>query len=312
MKLLVFVHGYPPEQNAGAEWMIHEMVKSWIKFGHEVRVLSNYAGTFQGVRVEKLDISPGILMSNFQWADMVVSHLNMANLAYNKCRAMGKKFMFVVHNTHRYHYCNHDKVFVVQNAEWARATLNYSRPTIVVNPPVNYRDWSESNRGEYITLVNYNELKGGATLREIARSMPHRKFMAVRGHYGTMVENMPNNVVKVDNTPDMQSIYDQSRIILMPSDYESWGRVATEAMACGLPVIASPTPGLRENLSYAGTFRLRDNISGWISAINEFDDKSRYLSIRELGYQRVRELDPVPQLERLNDFIHAIESGHIT
>jgi hypothetical protein len=205
MKLLVFVHGYPPEQNAGAEWMIHEMVKSWIKFGHEVRVLSNYAGTFQGVRVEKLDISPGILMSNFQWADMVVSHLNMANLAYNKCRAMGKKFMFVVHNTHRYHYCNHDKVFVVQNAEWARATLNYSRPTI-----------------------------------------------------------------------------------------------------------GSPTPGLRENLSYAGTFRLRDNISGWISAIQEFDDKSRYLSIRELGYQRVRELDPVPQLERLNDFIHAIESGHIT
>jgi glycosyltransferase involved in cell wall biosynthesis len=312
MKILVFVHGYPPEQNAGAEWMVHEIVKYLLKKGHDVRVLSNYEGEFQGVKVGKIDITPGQIAHHFGWADMVMSHLNMANLAYNKCRAIQKKLMFIVHNTHRYHYCNHARVFVVQNAEWARATLNYGRPTITVNPPVNYRDWKQQTNGEYITLVNYNDLKGGNTLREVAKLMPERKFMAVRGHYGNMVEDMPDNVVKVDNTPEMQTIYDQSRLIIMPSDYESWGRVAGEAMACGIPVIASPTPGLRENLSYAGTWCDRTQPAQWVEAIRKFDDENLYISKVTDGLRRIKELDPIPQLERLNDFINAIESGQIT
>ena len=32
----------------------------------------------------------------------------------------------------------------------------------------------------------------------------------------------------------------------MPSDYESWGRTATEAMCSGIPVICSEANGLKK------------------------------------------------------------------
>ena len=38
---------------------------------------------------------------------------------------------------------------------------------------------------------------------------------------------------------------------------------AVEALAHGIPVIAHPTPGLRESLGFAGTYVDRDNIDAW-------------------------------------------------
>ncbi|WP_262928542.1 glycosyltransferase family 4 protein [Streptomyces sp. CBMA152] len=50
-----------------------------------------------------------------------------------------------------------------------------------------------------------------------------------------------------------EHVYSRSRVILMPSLYESWGRVAVEAFASGIPVIAHTTPGLVESMGEAGS-----------------------------------------------------------
>ena len=310
MKILWLIHGYPPAHNAGAEWMAHDMNRYLSKW-HEVRVLSCYDGEFEGIQVGNwADHSK--LMSWFAWADVVFSHLGLSGLAYNKCKAQRKPLIFVSHNTHRYFFCNHPGVFTVHNAEWSRDALMYRRDGIVVNPPVDYRNWVRQTKGEYITLVNYNENKGGATLREVARMMPDRKFLAVAGGYGKMVSDQPDNVEIMPNTPDMQAVYEQSRIVLMPSDYESWGRVAGEAMACGIPVIASPTPGLRENLKSAGTYVARTDYNAWVRAIRKFDDENYYIEMVQKGFDRIKELDPEPQMLALNQFLHDIHSRKIT
>ena len=57
----------------------------------------------------------------------------------------------------------------------------------------------------------------------------------------------------------------------MPSRYESWGRVAVEAMSCGIPVIANPTPGLQESLADAGYFVKFNDVEGHKRAIEEID-----------------------------------------
>jgi D-inositol-3-phosphate glycosyltransferase len=52
----------------------------------------------------------------------------------------------------------------------------------------------------------------------------------------------------------LQDYYSASEALIMPSDYESFGMVALEAMACGTPVIASEVGGL--------AFLVRDDWNG--------------------------------------------------
>ena len=55
------------------------------------------------------------------------------------------------------------------------------------------------------------------------------------------------------NTPDPRDFYRVSRVVLMPSLWrESLGRVAVEAMANGIPVLASDRGALPETLGDAG------------------------------------------------------------
>lgn len=306
LKILWHIHAYPPVHNAGAEWMAHEMNR-YLMRNHEIRVLSSWAGEFEGIPVID-DSNPARMNNQYVWADVVISHLGRSGIAFNKSRQYNKPFLFVSHNTHPYHFCRvevYRNVYVIHNAEWSMRALMYKRPGIVVNPPVDFRRWKKS-KGDMIGLINLNENKGGQILEHIARMMPDKRFLAVRGMYGRQHETYPGNVEVIDNTPDIQSVYNRCGIILMPSDYESWGRVGVEAMACGIPVIAHPTPGLRESLAGAGTFVKRTEINLWVDAIRKLDDRDAYISARKASLQRAKDLDPGPQMQRMEEFLSDI------
>ncbi|GIK65902.1 MAG: glycosyl transferase family 1 [Chloroflexota bacterium] len=55
--------------------------------------------------------------------------------------------------------------------------------------------------------------------------------------------------------------YNAAEVLIMPSDYESFGMVALEAMACGTPVIASQVGGL--------AFLVRDGETGYLVPVRE-------------------------------------------
>lgn len=55
--------------------------------------------------------------------------------------------------------------------------------------------------------------------------------------------------------------YNAAEALIMPSDYESFGMVALEAMACGTPVIASQVGGL--------AFLVRDGETGYLVPVRE-------------------------------------------
>jgi glycosyltransferase involved in cell wall biosynthesis len=76
----------------------------------------------------------------------------------------------------------------------------------------------------------------------------------------------------------------------MPSSYESWGRVAMEAACSGIPVIAAPTPGLKESLDYAGIFAKHDDVADWVEAIRFLDDPKNYERYSKLTKKRAREV----------------------
>jgi D-inositol-3-phosphate glycosyltransferase len=55
--------------------------------------------------------------------------------------------------------------------------------------------------------------------------------------------------------------YRAAEALVMPSDYESFGMVALEAMACGTPVIASEVGGL--------AFLIQDGVTGYHIPVRE-------------------------------------------
>ena len=275
------VHGYPPKHNAGAEWMLHEMLRFLVTRGHGATVLlqGGKPYNFEGVRVEGEEN----IRKEIQGCDLIISHLKRAGRALNIAERWGKTYVELVHNSntcgiikakHR-DRGNGRFVYVVYNSEYTKKVNGYPNPSIVVHPPVDEKRYKVAP-GKKITLINLYENKGGKFFHDLARLMPEYNFLGAEGGYGTQVKEDLANVTYLKNTPDAKKIYAKTRILLMPSKYESYGRTGIEAFTSGIPVIANPTPGLKESLGDAGIFCKIESPLSWVDAIKKLDDEGEY------------------------------------
>src|SRR5690606_19301196 len=115
-------------------------------------------------------------------------------------------------------------------------------PAVVVRPPVAAAEYA-TEPGDHVTIVNLFPNKGSALFWRLAERMPDVPFLAVRGGYGHQDIRRVPNVEVVPHLPCHRmrdEVYARTKILLMPSEYESWGRVGVEAMCSGIPVIAHP------------------------------------------------------------------------
>lgn len=318
MRILWHIHLYPPFHNCGAEYMAHSLNKFLMKRGHSVRVLlrqapGNYTKMvydYEGVQVFPHNSN---MQALYATSDIVFTHLDFTKEAIFTARKFGKRCVHFVHNSSPYEsILDAREVEVVYNSQWIKKELNYPNRSFVLLPPCDYRYYKVNTTGEYITLINLDFNKGGHILKAIAEMMPERKFLAVKGSYSAdekgQYSDFPDNVLVTDNTPNIREIYAKTRILIMPSLYESWGRTATEAMASGIPVICSATQGLTENCDYAGLFvHDRDDIEQWVRWIKRLDKKTFYNKASELSIKRSIELDPLQNMEDFEKWIYGQE-----
>jgi glycosyltransferase involved in cell wall biosynthesis len=317
MRILASIHLYPPKHNCGAEYMMHQTLKYLQSKGHEVRVLLWQSRRYKIDSVydfEGVDVFPPsdyIVERLFEWCDLIFTHLDYTQTSINYGAKYNKKVFHFIHNWSRYASIDFAKnQYVIYNSEVAKEKLQYNHESIVLHPPVDYRFYdTEANtiENEFVTLINLDYNKGGQILAEIAKRMPKHKFLAVKGSYSAdergQYLNQPSNVKIVENTSNIREIYKQSRIVLMPSKFESWGRVATEAMCSGIPVISSGTEGLRENCGEAGIYVDIERIDKWVKEIIKLDKPENYKKASDLARKRSRELDPIKELEQFNNWI---------
>ncbi len=261
MKILFYIHGYPPTHNAGAEWMAFDIVE-FLKQRHDVRILTNRpVPEFQrGVQIVEYNVLT--LKQEFINADIVITHLDFTAKADNICRVLGKHHLHtIVNNTFTNNLLENrpGQFSVIYNSHYTSGLQLNQRSTICRPPLVPERYNYIKKTGENaITLVNCWPDKGGNILVELAKLMPDRKFIGVIGGYGEQVRGNLPNLEYVTNGPNMAEIYARTGVLIQPSRYESYGKAACEAMSCGIPVVCTETPGLVEALSYAGIFVPRD------------------------------------------------------
>jgi len=297
------VHLYPPEHNCGAEWMLHFMLKDLQSKGHNVRVLLHDANKYK-VRnnyvFDGIDVfppNPNVIEGLLTWAHAVFTHLDYTRWTIHAAKMYKKPVFHLIHNSHPYpEIIDAEKnQHIIYNSLWLKELLNYNFSNFILTPPVDYNYYdleNEPEKSEYITLINLNENKGGKIFGEIARAMPHKSFLGVLGSYDEQIRpNLPN-MTYVPNSADIKQWYAKTRILLMPSKYESWGRTATEAMCSGIPIICTDTPGLKENCDKASIYiKDRSNVKDWVEAITKLDDKKTYSWASRKAKARSREFD---------------------
>ncbi|MEV7975447.1 glycosyltransferase family 4 protein [Streptomyces sp. NPDC086519] len=306
----------PPEHNAGAEHMVVSMLRPLVERGHDVSVwLSRYgkAGKeydYRGVRVVPLE-------SRLDWptavrqADVLLAHLETVPSTASLARGYGKRLVVVCHNTHRPTFRDMaagGTSLAVYNSQWMarEAELFFAeypksiRPaaSLVVRPPV-FADEYATKPGKAVTLINCNPEKGGRVLKALAERMPDQQFLAVKGAYGEQIlPDLPNVEIvdHVDGADMRAKVYARTRVLLMPSSYESWGRAGCEALASGIPVVAHPTQGLCESLGEAGIFVDREDVAGYEAVLRKLAAAAEYRLASKRAKARSAELDPAADL----------------
>ena len=317
-RIIARVHAAPPEHNAGAEHMLISMLRPLAERGHEVEVwLSRYGKAhevyeYRGIRVvpleARLDFATAV-----RRADVLISHLECVPSTASLARGYGKPLVVICHNTHRPTFRDAaagQTALAVYNSQWmqAEAELFFAeypksvRPSgsLLVRPPVFAAEY-KTRPGKAVTLINCNEAKGGHVLRRLAERMPGQQFLAVRGAYGEQVDyDGLDNVEVLQQVPGeemAERVYGRTRVLLMPSSYESWGRAGAEALASGIPVVAHPTPGLCESLGEAGIFVDRSDLDGYEAVLRKLlSDPAEYRLASKRAQTRSKELDPTREL----------------
>ena len=295
--------------------MIHAIAKDLQKKGHNVRVLLHQANHYRitnNYSFDGVDVFPpnqNVIDGLFRWADAVFTHLDYTRWTIHTAKLYKKPVFHLIHNSHPYpEIMDAEKPqYIIYNSNWLKNLLNYSFNSYLLPPPVDYRHYDigfDTSKNEYITLINVNKNKGGEIFTEIARAMPHKSFLGVLGSYDSQITYELKNLVYISKIVDIREALKKTRVLLMPSEYESWGRTATEAMSSGIPVICTEADGLKENCSNAAIYiKERGNIKAWVEAISKLDQKETYAQWSRKAKARSREHDPRKALDGLERWI---------
>lgn len=306
VRVLAVVHGWFPGLAAGSERMMQHLLDALPQDEFDVHILSF------GVQEEPLTVTQmeyegtpvTIGTTPPIEPDLIITHHGIAaRVVPTYYDLFPHAHVIAVYHNERYDIPDINRLNAdlnVFNTKWVKDEIG--KPGIVVHPPLEpERHWVDYRLGQGVTLVNLQDNKGVEVFREVARRFSDRPFLGVEGTHGEQqLTGYTDNVAIWHPQQDMRLVWMASKVILMPSEYESYGMVAAEACCNGIPVIANPTPGLVECLDWAGLFVPRNDVDGYERVLRQLltDEKfygewsaKALLRGEELAAQTRRELN---------------------
>jgi glycosyltransferase involved in cell wall biosynthesis len=290
MKILIHVHKVG-DKFSGADKMCESIQNFLASKGCEIKVANDHQ----------------LLGEKYEWSDVVLTNLVLHNQAVEIARRFNKPVFHIVHNDNRTTLLpNEPDNYLIYNSYWLKEKLNLGNPCIVVTPPTFYEDWkSDIDHYErpYVTMVNMTANKGAELFYQLTLHLPYIKFNGVLGGYGEQFQKLsPNrNLNYHPFERNMKNVYDQTKILVVPSKSESWSLCAAEAQASGIPVICSDLPGLRENLGDTAIYCKEKR--NFLDAIVELHGTAFYYEMVSRGLERAKGKPHLEELEKLYEFM---------
>jgi glycosyltransferase involved in cell wall biosynthesis len=299
VKIAAHLPLYPPHSLVGAWITTHEFLAHAASLGHQVDVVTFLAGrpTYE---LDGVTVHPRRTPED---ADIVIGHAG--DRGHSLKLAAGRPHVSMVHGQVLEPRRLNGSAMAVFNSATLERSTRWAGPSTVIHPPIDPGHY-ETTPGDRVTLVNLSTEKGGEVLFNLARKMPHVEFLAVRGGYGRQVQHPRKNVETIGPVTDMRKVYAQTRILLMPSSRESWGRVALEAAASGIPTIAAPCPGIVEAMGDGATYVERRDAQGWIDAIERLTDPTEWAAASAKALERSTFHDPDAELAKFADLVASL------
>jgi glycosyltransferase involved in cell wall biosynthesis len=183
--------------------------------------------------VERAD--PDVILTHHWWAQNWRSHFEelaeripVVQLVYN-----GKRI--------------HQAALAVYISEFVRERCGDSMPSDMTILPPAFNDVVASQHGSAVGFIKPLPHKGVGLVYEVARQMPHERFVILRGEWQDIeaIEQI-GNVEFLDPVDDIREFYERVDLVLMPSRSEDAGSVAQECALNMIPCVSSDVEGLRE------------------------------------------------------------------
>jgi glycosyltransferase involved in cell wall biosynthesis len=150
-----------------------------------------------------------------------------------------------------------------------------------------------------LVATRWSENKGLGLLAALGRALaPRRVAVTADGLPGSARAALRRleNVRVVANAP-MPELLRDARLLLVPSQLpESFGRVAFEGMAAGVPTLAAGVGGLREFVPAGQLVEPPGSVDAWTAAVRRLDEPAAWNAARAAGRAAARAVvaDPPP------------------
>lgn len=323
-RIIWVMHSWVPNVRAGSEITAEAQIEYLMKQGWEVIVLVHrwVVPEYKGVRIYPIEknkiLQSPYIVDLMKSADLFcVQNYNVQDFIFAAER-FAKPIVVFLHtqndNRDILNFRFGAPLYVVYNVNFLKLESNNTHPSIVVHPKVDTAPFRVQKKdARFVTLSNCNENKGGSIVIQLAKALPDVQFLAVKGGYHKQIvdPNPPPNLTYMDTQDDMTKVYEQTKIMIMPSKSETWGRVAVEAMASGTPVITSRSPGLLECVGKAEISCDRNDTSCWTEKINTLmKSEKAYAEASKKATERAAELDSEDEYGRLAGFLEEIRKRH--
>jgi hypothetical protein len=328
MTVVALSHGYPPLWNMGGEVSLH---RSMTAVKGERVVLTNTQAEYyiDGIRVTqintpdvldiKADPSPIARQLKDLNTRVVIAQNELSLPAVLAAQEANAVSVVSVHTPPKYGktiragVCYAD--YAVYNTE--TSARQWGEPgALVLHPPISELPANTSTNGDAYTCLSSLRNKGVQVVLSLAEMHPDKRFIIVRSpaeptHGIPDLEEQAARLPNVELHPrvdpkDVHKYLKQTRVLLVPSMYETYGMSAIEAAGYGIPTVHVDTPHVREGIGDAAVLISPLSVSEAANGINLIENN--YNSYSEKARARAEWIQDrqATELDKFSEFIKDI------